>query len=159
MLFVARNLQVRHPRCVDRITSRVKWSETQLLVKREKTNKMQLIWCLLSNFYINTFRASVCPSPGAVGTQCPQLTTQLHTTTANHSQHNQCRTPHTVIHGLVLLVMGILMPETCWCRNLIINIRLVASCWFSLPSPYVHDARSQEPKTAFGIYIAKSCFT
>jgi len=42
-------------------------------------------------------------------TQC----TQLHTTTANHSQHNQCRTPYAAVHGLVLLMMGIMMPETC----------------------------------------------
>ena len=33
-------------------------------------------------------------------TQCTQLTTQLHTT-ANHSQHNQCKTPYAVVHGLV----------------------------------------------------------
>jgi hypothetical protein len=26
--------------------------------------------------------------------------------------------------------MGIMMPETCWDKSLIINIRLVASCWF-----------------------------
>jgi len=46
-------------------------------------------------------------------TQCTQLTTQLHTTTtANHSQHNQCRTPYAVVHGLVLLMMGKMMPET-----------------------------------------------
>jgi hypothetical protein len=36
------------------------------------------------------------------------------------------RTPYT----LVLLVMCIMMPETCWDKSLIINIRLVASCWF-----------------------------
>jgi len=30
-----------------------------------------------------------------------------------HSQHNQCRTPYAVIHSLVLLMMGIMMPETC----------------------------------------------
>ena len=65
-----------------------------------------------------------------VFTQCTQLTTQLHTTTTNHSQHNQCRTPHAVVHGLVLLMMGIMMPETCGDRSLIINIGLVASCWF-----------------------------
>jgi len=35
-----------------------------------------------------------------------------------HSQHNQCRTPYAVIHGLVLLKMGIMMPETCWDRQL-----------------------------------------
>ena len=31
---------------------------------------------------------------------------------------------------LFLLKMGIMMPETCWDRSLIINIRLFASCWF-----------------------------
>ena len=48
----------------------------------------------------------------------------------NHSHHNQCRTPHAAVHTLVLLTMGIMMPETCWDKSLIINIRLVASCWF-----------------------------
>jgi len=35
---------------------------------------------------------------GYCSTQCTQLMTQLHTTTANHSQHNQCRIPYAVIH-------------------------------------------------------------
>ena len=48
----------------------------------------------------------------------------------NHSQHNQCSTPHAVVHGLVLLMTGIMMPETCSDGSWIINIRLVASCWF-----------------------------
>ena len=55
----------------------------------------------------------------------------------NHSQHKQCRTPHAVARSLVLLMMGTIMPETCWDRSLIINIGLVASCWFpvfTLPS-------------------------
>jgi len=50
----------------------------------------------------------------------------------NHSQHNQCRTPHAVGHGLLVLMMGIMMSETYWDRSLIINIELVASCWCSL---------------------------
>ena len=66
----------------------------------------------------------------------------------NHSQHNQCSTPYAIIHGLVLLMMGIMMPETCWNRSLIINIGLVASCWFISLHPTFHDARSQEPKTS-----------
>ena len=65
----------------------------------------------------------------------------------SHSQHNQCRTPYAVIHGLVLLMMGIMMPKTCSDRSLIINIGLVASCWFISLHPMLHDARSQEPKT------------
>ena len=51
-------------------------------------------------------------------------------TPQNHSHHNQCRTPHAAVHTLVLLMMGIMMSETCWDKSLIINIRLVASCWF-----------------------------
>jgi len=42
------------------------------------------------------------------------------------------RTLHAVGHGLILLMMSIMMPETCWDRSLIIYIELVASCWFSL---------------------------
>jgi len=62
----------------------------------------------------------------------------------NHSQHSQCRTPYAVIHGLVLLMMGIMIPETCWDRSLIINIWLVASCWFlSLhPTFVIHGHKS-----------------
>jgi len=48
----------------------------------------------------------------------------------NHNQHNQCRTPYAVAHDLILLMTGIMIPETCWDRSLIINIGLVASCWF-----------------------------
>ena len=48
----------------------------------------------------------------------------------NHSHHYQCRTPYGAVHTLVLLMMGIMMPETCWDKSLMINIRLVASCWF-----------------------------
>ena len=31
----------------------------------------------------------------------------------NHSHHYQCRTPYAAVHTLVLLMMGIIMPETC----------------------------------------------
>ena len=57
----------------------------------------------------------------------------------NHRQHNQCRTPYAEVHGLVLLMMGIMMPETCWDISLIINIWLVASRWFlSLHTTLLH---------------------
>jgi len=68
----------------------------------------------------------------------PQCTQFTYPASHNHSQHNQCRTPYAVIHGLVLLMMGIMMPETCWDRSLIINIGLVASCWFISLNP-THD--------------------
>jgi len=68
---------------------------------------------------------------------CVKLNSNLHTVhTAydsdphNHSHHNQCRTPYAVVHSSVLLMMGIMMPKTCWDRSLTINIRLVESCWF-----------------------------
>ena len=137
----------------------------ELRVKRERdTNKMQLIWCLLSN-YFNMFRASLCPSSGEQfcalphmvfctggdGCGCVELgcklyalwrlmfdcsrtvTFTVHTACIpaphRHSHHHQCRTPYAAVHKIVLLMMGIMMPETCW-DSLIINIRLVASCWF-----------------------------
>jgi len=95
---------------------------------------MQLIRCLLSNFYLNMFRAPLRPSSGeqdrvlphmvfctgCAGCGCVQLGHKLTVHTGydpaahNHSQHNQCRTPYVVIHGLVLLMMGIMMPKTCW---------------------------------------------
>jgi len=31
----------------------------------------------------------------------------------NHSKHNQCRTPYVEVRSLVLLKLGIVMPETC----------------------------------------------
>ena len=48
----------------------------------------------------------------------------------DHNHHKQCRTPYAAVHTLFLLMMGIMMPETCWDKSLIINIGLVASCWF-----------------------------
>ena len=34
---------------------------------------MQLIWCLLSNFYLNMFRASLCPSSGEQECALPHM--------------------------------------------------------------------------------------
>ena len=70
--------------------------------------------------------------------EIPTMFTTHYSTQRHYSSHIlrffplllQCRTPYAVVHGLVLLMMGIMMPETCWDRSLIINIRLVASCWF-----------------------------
>jgi len=77
--------------------------------------------------------------------------TRLHTAhdaaPHNHSQHNQCRTPYAVVHGLVLLMMGIMMAETCWDRSFDNRHRISCILLVSLSSPYVHDARSQEHKT------------
>ena len=35
-----------------------------MLGEERETNKMQLIWCLLSNSYLNMFQSSLCPSSG-----------------------------------------------------------------------------------------------
>ena len=69
--------------------------------EERETNKMQLIWCLLSNFYLNMFRAPLCPSSGEQDCVLPhmvfctgcagcgfvelgrELASQLHTTTAS----------------------------------------------------------------------------
>jgi len=59
--------------------------------------------------------------------------------------------PHAVVHGLALLMMGIMMCETCWDRCWIINIRLVASCWFlSLhPTFMTHGHKSLKESSRF----------
>ena len=56
----------------------------------------------------------------------------VHCETAPHNQshHNLCRILYAAVHTRVLLMMGIMMPEICCDKSLIINIRLVASCWF-----------------------------
>ena len=71
----------------------------------------------------------------------------------NHSQHNQCRTPYVVIHSLVLLKMGIMMPETCWDRSLVIKTRLVASCWFlSLHPTFMMHGHKSPKKVVWSLY-------
>ena len=131
------------------------------------------------------FRASLCPSSGEQDrdyciwcsalvvwswdvscVHCVKVTVRLSsnlrtvhtaydTAPHNHSHYNQCRTPHAVIHGLALLMMGIMMPETCWDKILIINIGLVASCFISLHNTF-HDAWSQESKTCLSIALQLS---
>ena len=115
---------------------------------------MQLIRCLLSKSISTCFGQSLCPS---------SVHTAYDPAPHNHSQHNQCRTPHAVIHGLVLLMMGIMMHETCWDRSLIINIGLISSCWFTSLHHTFHDARSQELKIHDDIALRsawneKKCF-
>jgi len=64
----------------------------------------------------------------------------------NHSHHNQCRTPYAAVHTLFLPMMGIMMPETCWDESLIINIGLVASCWFlSLQTTQISNSMKIRP--------------
>ena len=81
---------------------------------------------------------------------------ECYRSTHNHSHHNQCRTPYAAVHALVLLMMGMMVPETCD-KSLIINIRLVASCWFlSLhPTFMMHGHKSL--KFVFGKLL--SCCT
>ena len=101
---------------------------------------MQLIWCLLSNFISTCFGHDYAYHQENKSVHChiwcsalvvmavfTQLASQL---PHNHSHHNQCKTQYAAVHTLVLLMMGIMVPETCWDKSLIINIRLVASCWF-----------------------------
>ena len=103
---------VCHPEVFNTYTN-IQWciSKTQrnfiMFGEERETNKIQLIWCLLSNFYLNMFRASLCPSSGeqecalphmvfCTGSDgcgcvelgcklyalCLQLASQLHTATA-----------------------------------------------------------------------------
>jgi len=118
---------------------------TKTLRWRERTNKMQLIRCLLSNFLSQHVsgiimpiirRTRPCPAacgdlPGCVGCgwlwSCGAASWAVCTvwkllcrTVTDHSQPQPThpgRTPHAAVHGLVLLMMGIMMPETCWDRK------------------------------------------
>ena len=103
-------------------------------VERE-TNKMQLIWSLLSIVYLNTFRAPLCPSSGEQDCVLPHMVFCTGCAGCGCVELRR-RTPYAVVHSLVLLTMGIVVPETCWDRRLTINFRLVASCWF-LSLPYI----------------------
>ena len=57
------------------------------------------------------------------------------------------RTPHAVGHGLILLMLGIMMPETCWDRKFDNKYRISCFLFGSLSSPNVHNTWSQETKT------------
>jgi len=73
----------------------------------------------------------------------------------DHSQPrptHPVKTPHAVGHGLILLMMGIMMPETCWGRSLILNIELVASCWFSLFTSSFPSGLSHSGFPTVGLY-------
>jgi hypothetical protein len=126
------------------------------------------------------FRASLCPSSGEQecalphtvfctgcdGCDCLEvgrdLCAQVHTDRVpaphNHSHHIQCRTPYAAVHTLVLLMMSIMMPETCWDKSLIINIRLVTSCWFlSLrPTFTMHGHKSLKLRMIAHMFARKS---
>ena len=41
--------------------------------EERETSKMQLIWCLISNFYLNMFRSSLCPSSGEQDCVLPHM--------------------------------------------------------------------------------------
>ena len=49
---------------VNVVSFRFLWPCIMKVGWRQGTNKMQLIRCLLSNFYLNMFRALLCPSSG-----------------------------------------------------------------------------------------------
>ena len=114
----------------------LRWRE-----RERETNKMQLIWCILSNFYLNMFRASLYPSSGEQ--ECA-LTHMVFCTVSDGCGCVELGRKLCALWRSLFDIMGIMMPETCWDKSLVINVRLVASCW-SLSSPYVHDARSQKP--------------
>jgi len=53
-------------------TLRLHYQDKSFSEERE-TNKMQLILCLLPNFYLNMFRASLCPSSGEQECALPHM--------------------------------------------------------------------------------------
>ena len=87
------------------------------------------------------FRAPLCPSSGEQQCALPHMVfcTGSDGCGCVELGRELCApsTSYAAVHTLVPLMMGIMMPETCWDKSLMINIRLVASCWsLSLSSPY-----------------------
>jgi hypothetical protein len=75
----------------------------------------------------------------------------------SHSHNYKCRTPYAAVHTTVLLMMGIMMPETCW-DSLIINIRLVASCWFLSLHHNLTKSSNLCPVTALNALYANNSY-
>jgi len=94
---------------------------------RQRTNKMKLIRCLLSNFlsqHVSCIimhiirRIRPCPSACGVLSGCAHISRR--TAQQDHSQPQPThpgRIPHAVGHGVTLLMMGMMMSETCWDRK------------------------------------------
>ena len=110
---------------------------------RERTHKMQLIRRLLSNFLsqhvsgiIMTIISCISPCPTACGVLpgcvgCGWLWS-CGAASLIHSQPQPThpgRTPHAVGHGLILLMMVIMMPETCWNKKLDNKLRISCILW------------------------------
>jgi len=100
------------------------------------------------------FRATISPILRSTRL-CSRLVVQCTDDAAAHTASvqaphnlNQCRTPYAVIHSLVLLMMGIMMPETCSDTSSIINIRLVCILLVYLSSPHI----------LLGLYISQNLF-
>ena len=99
--------------------------------QQDATNLVFIIKLLsqhVSGFIMSIFRRTrLC--------YCSNSNLHIAHTACSPTPHNQYRTPFAVIHSLVLLKMGIMMPGTCWDRSLIINTRIVSSCWFLFLHP------------------------
>ena len=131
---------------------------------------MQLIRPLLSNFYLNMFRVSLCPSSGeqdrvlpfmvlctgCAGCGCVELgrklcaqCTQLATQPAQSVQNTICGNTRSCSPDDGHNDARNMLRQKFDNKHLISCILLA-----SLSSPYVHDARSQEPKI-FTLFTAQ----
>ena len=79
---------------------------------------------------------TICGSAHSCSPDDGQLNSNFHSAHSSRPSSTQPQSSLPVqnticaVHILVLLMMGVMMPETCWDKSLIIDIRLVASCWF-----------------------------
>ena len=60
----------------------------------------------------------------------------VHTSRVPAWHNNQCRTPYAAVHTLVLLMMGITMPETCWDKKFDNKHQISCILLVSLSSPW-----------------------
>jgi len=113
------------------------------LGEEKETNKTQLIWSLLLNFYLNMFWTSLCPSSGEPSHSAhssrpnstqPQPAQPVQNTIRSYTQSCSPEDGHNDAWNM--------LREKFSDKNQISCILLVSSS-----SPYVHYAWSQEPKT------------
>ena len=105
--------------CLDMVTSfRLLWPCIMNVGWRERnqqvaTNLMFIIKLLSQNVSSIIMLCALCKSYCS-NSNFHTVHTAHAPTPRNHSQHKQCRTPYAAVHSLVLLMMGIMISETCW---------------------------------------------
>ena len=86
-------------------------------------------------------------SVGCYSTESSSILHTVHTTRVpalQGSSNIKCWKPYAAIYSLVLLKMGVVVPETCWVNVLLIKKLIIFASSWSYSSIHIKDARSYE---------------